>query len=70
MKQQKRRARGKPAEPEHRLDMVRISPVHAICSCDGWRYKADLSFHSTAEAVLHVSKWFDSHKRIEKRRAA
>jgi len=55
---------------EHKLELVHRSPVHATCSCGGLRYKADLHFESAIDAIQHVDKWFQSHKRIEKRRAA
>jgi hypothetical protein len=55
---------------EHKLELIRRAPVHAVCSCGGWRYKADLEFESVIEAVQHVDKWHRSHRRIEARKAA
>lgn len=64
-------ARGKVKQAEdHKLELVAHSPIHATCACGGWRYKADLSFGSVIDAIQYVDKWFQSHKRIERRRAA
>lgn len=63
---QKKGERRKPRR-EHELEMVSCNPLHAECTCGTWRYKADTEGLSEIDAIFHVQRWFENHRKIEAR---
>lgn len=61
-----RKVKGRPRR-DHELSMVTCNPIHAVCSCGGWRYKADTDGLTEIDAVFHVQKWFETHRKMETR---